>query len=74
MKQLKYIDRRPIKMNLKHGGWISLPNAKTGNIITVTDAEASALLKRKNGSLPCFELLREPRARRQSEDIEHGNR
>ena len=75
MKQLKYIDRRPIKMNLRNGGWISLPNEKTGNVITVTDAEASVLLKRKNGSLPCFEpLTKEPRARRQPEDVEHGNR
>jgi hypothetical protein len=71
MKQLKYIDTRPIKMNLKHGGWIALPNSKTGNILNVTDAEASALLKRTNGTLPCFELVRperEPRARRQSEE------
>lgn len=72
MKQLKYIDHRPIRMNLKMGGWIALPNSKTGNIIHVTDAEASALLKRKNGTLPCFEPVREqrpePRARRQSEE------
>lgn len=71
MRQLKYIDTRPIRMNLKHGGWIALPNAKTGNILTVTDAEASALLKRKNGNLPCFEavqIAREPRQRRAVEE------
>lgn len=70
MKQVKYIDTRPIRMNLKMGGWVALPNSKTGNILNVTDAEASALLKRKNGNLPCFELVRqerEPRARRAEE-------
>lgn len=63
MKQLKYIDHRPIRMNIKHGGWIALPNSKINNVITVTDAEASALLKRLNGTLPCFELVQPVRER-----------
>lgn len=76
MKQLRYIDHRPIKMNLRNGGWVGLPNSKTGNIINVTDDEARALLKRTNGSRPCFEVVHSapaPRARR-SEAVEDGNR
>lgn len=65
VKQLRYVDHRPISMNLRlYGGqFIKLPNEKMQNIIKVTDAEYQHLIKRTNGVKQCFEPVDAPAVR-----------
>ena len=57
--KLRYIDNRPISVNLRSAGgrFVKLPNPKIENIIECTDDEARVLLKRLNGTKPCYEIV-----------------
>lgn len=62
--ELEYVDKRKIKfpvLGYYHGG-LSLPNKDGNNIIRVTEKEASALLKKKNGHGNCFVEVKNKRA------------
>lgn len=74
MKQLRYIDKRPINMNLKlYGGkFIGLPMKTGDNVINVTDDEFRILLKRRNGTKPVFEPVQARQSRRSQETIEQS--
>lgn len=67
--KLRYIDHRPLSMNFRRLGG-RFTNLKQGEIYEVTEAEASVLLKRKNGTKPAWERV----GGRQSGEAADGNR
>lgn len=74
MAKLKYVDWRR-KMYLPNAltnypQGTTLPNGN--NIIEVTDAEKSALLKARNGSNPVWEEIKASRKKEVVEEIELG--
>ena len=65
MAKVKYIDTRPMTLNLRSSQGRSF-KLETGKTYEATDAELRALLKRKNGSKPCFEQVNSAARRRES--------
>ena len=70
MAKLRYVDARPMyfpKGALKfYPGGLVLPDKV--NEIIVTDDEKRMLMKRKNGTLSCFEEMRERAPKQQAEE------
>ena len=62
--KLRYLDKRPIfHTNLKfYQGGVALPSES--NIIKVTEGEAQNLLRLKNGSQPCYEIVEEEKPKK----------
>jgi topoisomerase IA-like protein len=64
MPKIKYIDYRKITIPYlkNHRLGVDLPSGD--NILNVTDSEARHLMKMKNGTNDCWELIRERQTRK----------